>query len=119
MYRNLLTVPVIFVNLSTFLPLLFIPSHSNIFAEYENNLPLNPLFIVLRGVTPHTPYSYGPDWKTSNSTTMSFGFVFTATDAEHSSFKISPAYFALSTQSIIIPRAVYIITCASVFSSSS
>ena len=29
MYRNLLTVPVIFVNLSTFLPLLFIPSHSS------------------------------------------------------------------------------------------
>jgi hypothetical protein len=39
--------------------------HSNIFADYENNLPINPLSAVKMfsggGVTPHThPYSDGP-----------------------------------------------------------
>ena len=30
--------------------LLFNPSHSNIFADYENNLPINPLFCRQDGV---------------------------------------------------------------------
>jgi hypothetical protein len=40
MYRYLLTFSVIFVNLATFL--LFIPRHSDIFADYQDNLPINP-----------------------------------------------------------------------------
>jgi hypothetical protein len=38
--------------------LLFNPSHSNIFADHENNLPINPLFFrkdIFRGIPPPPP----------------------------------------------------------------